>query len=55
MLQFPTQQLKTKQIKIKSILEHFYMKDFWDLFSSKTEAINICKKHPKFWNVGDSI
>ena len=44
MLQFPTQQLKTKQRTIKSILEHFYTDDFLDSFSSQTEATNICKK-----------
>ena len=29
---------------IESILEHFYMDHFLDLFSSQTEAINICKE-----------
>ena len=29
---------------IESVFEHFYMYDFWDSFSSQTEAINTCKK-----------
>ena len=41
-------QLKTKQSyskrAIESILEHFYMDDFLDSFSSQIEAINICKE-----------
>ena len=52
MLQFPTQQLKTKQRAIKSILEHFYTGDFLDSFSSQTEAINICEKISKILKKG---
>ena len=41
-------QLKTKQSyskrAIESILEHFYMDNFLDSFSSQIEAINICKE-----------
>ena len=32
---------------IESILEHFYMDNFLDLFSSQTEAINTCKEISK--------
>ena len=37
---------------IESILEHFYMNDFWDSFSSQIEAINICKKISKVLKKG---
>ena len=37
---------------IESILEHFYMDDFLNLFSSQTEDINTCKEISKFFKKG---
>ena len=37
---------------IESILEHFYMDNFLDLFSSQTEAINTCKEISKILKKG---
>ena len=37
---------------IKSILEHFYMEDFLESVSNKTEAINICKEISKILRNG---
>ena len=37
---------------IESILEHFYMDDFLDLFSSQTEAITTCKEISKILKKG---
>ena len=37
----------------ESVLEHFYMYDFLDLFSSQAEAINICKEISKILKKGE--
>ena len=40
---------------IESILEHFYMGDFLDSFSSQAEAINLSKEISEILKKGDSI
>ena len=32
---------------IESMLQHFYINDFLDLFSYQTEALNVCKEISK--------